>query len=309
MSDTRVIIFGCQAISIEILRYLSNLDNVKIIKLFTYEVPSDVSRGQESIIDVAKEMKINISSPSRISKAIVDEIIDLKPDLIISAYYRKIFPKELINIARLGIINIHPSVLPNYRGPVPTAWAILNGENEFGITIHQVDSGIDTGNILVQKKYNISDDETGYELYLRAMSLGAKLFIENFDDIVAGIIKPQTQKLGGSYFGKLKNRVLINWKDSGKNIRNQVRVRARPYNPIETILENKYFFINKVTILNNMSTPVQVPGKILKVNNDDSFIVSCADGALHIEEYSVYPPFEGVEKEIYLKPGRSFEDS
>ena len=89
---------------------------------------------------------------------------------------------------------------------------------------------------------------------------------------------------------------------------NQVRVRAKPYNPIETILENKYFFINKVSILNNSSIKVQVPGKILKVNKDDTFIVSCADGAVHIEEYSVYPPFEGVEKEIYLKAGRSFEN-
>ena len=309
MSDTRVIIFGCQAISIEILRHLVSLDDVNVIKLFTYEVASDLSRGQESIIDVAKEMNIDISSPSRISKVIIDEIKELKPDIIISAYYRKIFPKELINIAKLGIVNIHPSLLPNYRGPVPTAWAILNGENEFGITIHQVDSGIDTGDILVQKKYNISEKETGHDLYLRAMDLGAKLFIENFDDIVSGIIKPKIQQSGGSYFGKLKNKVLLNWKDSGKNIINQVRVRAKPYNPIETILENKYFFINKVSILNNSSIKVQVPGKILKVNKDDTFIVSCADGAVHIEEYSVYPPFEGVEKEVYLKAGRSFEDS
>tara|TARA_B100000780_G_scaffold166311_1_gene116381 strand:- start:181 stop:1110 length:930 start_codon:yes stop_codon:yes gene_type:complete len=309
MSDTRVIIFGCQGISIEILRHLVSLEGVNVIKLFTYEVASDLSRGQESIIDVAKEMNINISSPSRISKVIIDDIKELKPDIIISAYYRKIFPKELINIAKLGIVNIHPSLLPNYRGPVPTAWAILNGENEFGITIHQVDSGIDTGDILVQKKYNISEKETGYDLYLRAMDLGAKLFIENFDDIVSGIIKPKIQQSGGSYFGKLKNRLLLNWKDSGKNIMNQVRVRAKPYNPIETILENKYFFINKVSILNNSSIKVQVPGKILKVNKDDTFIVSCADGAVHIEEYSVYPPFEGVEKEIYLKAGRSFENS
>ena len=309
MSDTRVIIFGCQGISIEILRHLVSLDDVNVIKLFTYEVASDLSRGQESIIDVAKEMNIDISSPSRISKVIIDEIKELKPDIIISAYYRKIFPKELINIAKLGIVNIHPSLLPNYRGPVPTAWAILNGENEFGITIHQVDSGIDTGDILVQKKYNISEKETGHDLYLRAMDLGAKLFIENFDDIVSGIIKPKIQQSGGSYFGKLKNKVLLNWKDSGKNIINQVRVRAKPYNPIETILENKYFFINKVSILNNSSIKVQVPGKILKVNKDDTFIVSCADGAVHIEEYSVYPPFEGVEKEVYLKAGRSFEDS
>ena len=188
----------------------------------------------------------------------------------------------------------------------PTAWAILNNETEFGITIHQVDSGIDTGDILVQEKYKIYDQETGHELYLRAMDLGAKLLIENFENIANQHIKPKKQPLGGSYFGKLKTRVLIDWKDKGSFIKNQVRVRAMPYNPIETILENKYFFINKVSIVKKNIYPIQVPGKILKVYDNETFDVSCSDGALHIEEYSVFPPFTGVEKGIYLMEGRAF---
>jgi hypothetical protein len=79
-----------------------------------------------------------------------------------------------------------------------------------------------------------------------------------------------------------------------------------PYNPIETILENKYFFINKVSIVKKNIYPIQVPGKILKVYDNETFDVSCSDGALHIEEYSVFPPFTGVEKGIYLMEGRAF---
>ncbi len=306
-NNKKIVIFGCQAIAIRILRHLCRLDNINVVKVITYEVLSDISRGQESIINVAKDMNINISSPSKISPDVISEIIELGPDLIISAYYRKIFPKELLRVAKLGIINIHPSLLPFYRGPVPTAWAILNGEKSFGITVHKVDEGIDTGDILVQKEYDIGDDETGHELYLRAMELGADLFIDNFEDIINNNIEAKKQSAGGSYFGKLKTRVLINWKDSAESIKNQVRIRSKPYNPIETILENKYFFINKVSVNKDKIFPIQVPGKILKVFNDESILVSCSDGSIHITDYSVYPPFSGLEKEFYLKVGRSFE--
>ena len=136
----------------------------------------------------------------------------LNPILLFQLTTERYF-KELLSASKLGVINIHPSLLPYYRGPVPTAWAIINNEKEFGITIHQVDSGIDTGDILVQEKYDIHDDETGHDLYLRAMEKGAELLINNFDRIMNEEIKPKKQPSGGSYFGKLSTRVLIDWKE------------------------------------------------------------------------------------------------
>lgn len=308
MSKKKVIIFGCQAIAIDILRHLHSLETVDVEMVITYEILSDISRGQESIIDVAEQLNIPISSPGRISNDLVQEIEKIQPDLIISAYYRKIFPKNLIKIPKLGIVNIHPSSLPDYRGPVPTAWAMLKGEKVFGVTIHQIDEGIDTGDILVQSLHDIDEEETGYDLYLKAMSIGSKLFIDNFENIINNKILPKKQRPGGSYFGKLDSKVFINWKDSAESIKNQVRVRSVPYNPIETILENKYFFINRVSIDDENKFPIQTPGKILKVYHDDRLLVSCSNGALIIEDYSVFPPFSGVEKEIYLKVGRHFDD-
>ena len=304
----KVILFGCQAISIEILKFLRAQSDVEIVKVITYEVVADISRGQESIKKVAADMGIEVSSPSRISSELVEEIKNIQPDLIISAYYRKIFPKKLIDIPRLGIINIHPSLLPHYRGPVPTAWAILNGESEFGITIHKVDIGIDTGDILVQACYQIGDDETGFELYLRAMALGARLFNENFRQIIENRIVATKQPNGGSYYGKLKTRTILDWKQSAEMIKNNVRIRAHPYNPIESILDNKYFFINKVVVVDNHDFPIQIPGRILKVADDDTFFVSCSDGIVHVLDYGVYPPFTDIEKKLYLKPGRTFDE-
>jgi len=302
----RVILFGCQAISIEILRYLALQKDIEVSKVITYEVLSDVSRGQESVITVAEDLGIEMLSPPRVSSDLIEEIRSINPDLIISAYYRKIFPKELIEIPRLGIVNIHPSLLPYYRGPVPTAWAILNNETKFGITIHKVDAGIDTGDILVQSKHDIGDDETGYELYLRAMKLGADLFIDNFYNIINDKIQAFKQPSGGSYYGKLNPRVFVDWRQSAQTIKNNVRVRSLPYNPIETTLQNKNFFINKVSICKDDKFSAQVPGKIIEVHDDDSLVVSCSDGTIHVKEYNVYPPFTGVEKKIYLKPGRAF---
>ena len=114
MDKKKVIIFGCQAISINILRYLASLKNIEIPKIYTYEILSDISRGQESIIDVAKNLKIPISSPKTISKRTIEEVKSFNPDLILSAYYRKIFPESLIKLPKLGVINIHPSYLPFY---------------------------------------------------------------------------------------------------------------------------------------------------------------------------------------------------
>ena len=281
---------------------------VFITRKWKFIITSGLVQIKEISHEESSELGVPVEHPKKISSNLVSDLRKINPDLIISAYYRKIFPKELIEIPRLGIINIHPSLLPFYRGPVPTAWAILNNETEFGITIHKVDNGIDTGDILLQSIHDIGDDETGYELYLRAMSLGAKLLINNFDKIIRSQIQPLKQETGGSYYGKLGSRVFLNWKQSAQKIKNNVRIRSRPYNPIETVLENKYFFINRVSIDKNFLFPVQVPGKILQVNSDGTFLVSCSDGAVLIEDYSVYPTFTGIEKEIYLQPGRSFDE-
>ena len=138
------------------------------------------------------------------------------------------------------------------------------------------------------------------------MQLGADLFKKHFLNILNDEIKPQKQRSGGSYYGKLDSRVLIDWRQSAQVIKNNVRVRAHPYIPIETILESKYFFINKVSIVQDGRIPVQVPGQIKKVFQDDTFLVSCSDGMIDVEEYDGFPPFSGIEKEIYLRPGRSF---
>jgi methionyl-tRNA formyltransferase len=308
MIKKKVVVFGCQQIAVDVLKYLSSAPEIEVSLVVTYEVPSDISRGQSSVIDVAKDLGLKSINPKIISNKLIDEIEAIEPDLILSVYYRKVLPHRLINIPKLGAINIHPSALPFYRGPVPTAWAIMNGEKEFGITIHKIDEGIDTGEILLQELFEIKDEDTGYELYQRAMSIGAQLLIKNFNRIINDEFVTYPQSSGGSYYGKLDGRIFIDWRRSAEDIRNQIRVRAEPYNPAEALLMNKYVFINRASIYKETDLIAQRPGRVLKILPKDYLVVSCADGALVLEEYDIYPKLNDIERPIYLKEGNYFSN-
>lgn len=301
----KVVIFGCQQIAVDIISYLTTQSDIELSLVITYELPLDQTYGYESVISICKEKNIDVINPKFLTNDVIQHVINISPDIILSLYYRKIFPKIIIDIPKLGCINIHPGALPNYRGPVPTAWAIANGETKFGITMHYMDEQIDTGNILVQELYNIGEDETGFELYTRAMKLGFNLFKNNFHKIITGAIKSVPQIGIGSYYGKKDGKYTIDWKRSTKEIIGLIRVHAKPFNPAETILFNKYFLINKAEKY-SLDKPLQGSGKIVKIMESGQFVVSCADGYLLIKEYEIAPAISDNEKAIYLREGNCF---
>ena len=190
----KIVLFGCQQIAVDFIRFLLNQKSVNLCLVITYELPLDKTYGYESVLETFSDYKFDVLNPSRITTEIVKKISDINPDVIFSIYYRKILPKSILNLPKLGCINIHPGLLPKYRGPIPTAWSIENGEKNFGITIHLMDEGIDTGPIYVQELYPIKKNETGFELYTRAMKIGAKLLADNFNDIVKDKIPSKPQK-------------------------------------------------------------------------------------------------------------------
>ena len=302
----RIVLFGCQQIAVDFIESIINKSDINLLSVYTYELPLDKTYGYASVYDKCIELNIPCEKPQRITNKIIDDIAELQPDYILSVYYRKIFPKKLLSIPKDGCINIHPSMLPEYRGPVPTAWAIMNGETEFGITLHLMDEGIDTGDILVQEIFEIGEEETGYELYTRGMDLGAKMLDKHIEDVLYGRVIATPQKGIGSYYGKLKGKHTINWRDKAENIKNMIRIHAFPYNSAETILFNHYVFINKATVINSSEYILQGPGIIVDEINGNP-VVSCADGHLILEEYSVFPKIQGHERSVYFKVGNKFD--
>lgn len=133
---------------------------------------------------------------------VFDMLSDFKPDYIIAAYGLRIFPKNLLELARITAFNLHPAYLPDYKGRWIPSWAIINGETEHGITIHVMDEGIDTGPILFQKKLPVSLDDTAYSLYNKIMCDFIIIFDDFFRDLIGGRIVSKPMPPGGRYFGK-----------------------------------------------------------------------------------------------------------
>jgi methionyl-tRNA formyltransferase len=149
----------------------------------------------------------------------------LQPDIMVVVAYGQILPKSILNIPRYGAVNVHASLLPNYRGSAPIAWAILNGEKMAGVTTMVMDEGMDTGDILLQSETPIGQAETCETLRDRLASLGAQLLKETLEKIKAGNIRPIPQDhLKATYAPLLKKEDgRIDWEKGAREIDRQVR--------------------------------------------------------------------------------------
>jgi methionyl-tRNA formyltransferase len=156
----------------------------------------------------AMEMGLPIFQPERIREdAALSRIEALTPDLMVVVAYGQILPARLIEMPRLGTLNVHASLLPRHRGPAPIEWAILNGDRETGVTIMQMDAGVDTGPILSQRAVSITPDETAQQLEDRLAHEGARLLVETIDHLRWGDVKPVPQPAEGvSHAARLKSQ-------------------------------------------------------------------------------------------------------
>lgn len=149
----------------------------------------------------------------------------LEPDVIVVAAYGQILPRKILELAPHGCVNVHASLLPKYRGAAPIQWAILKGESESGITIMQVDAGLDTGPILAQESIPIRDDDTAQSLHDRLAELGAQLLTRTLPQLLQGEIRPTPQNEAESSYARKISRQdgLIHWDSPARNLWNQVR--------------------------------------------------------------------------------------
>ena len=157
-------------------------------------------RGMKMIASPVKEYalekNLKLFQPEKITNntEFKDEIRNLNPDLVCVVSYGVILPKSFLKIPPLGCINVHPSMLPKYRGSAPIQWAILNGDKKTGVTIMYLNEQMDAGDIITQEEVDIDDDETTGELWNRLSTVGAKLLLKSVEDIEKVIIKIEKQK-------------------------------------------------------------------------------------------------------------------
>ncbi len=236
----------------------------------------------------------------------IKELLSLEPDIFVVAAYR-ILPPCVFNIPEKGTFNLHASLLPAYRGPAPIHRAIQAGESETGITIFRIDSGIDTGDVVLQRKTEIGPFETTPEVYTRLSILGAQEMVRVCNMIEQGEVEYSKQEdSGASRAPKLrKEEGLINWESTAEEIFNKIRA-FKPFPGTWSFLRGKRICID-------WAVPSEFQGSSGEVLSTEKkgVIVGCSQGSLEL--LRVKP--EGkrcMEAEDFLngfqiKPGERFE--
>ena len=211
-----------------------------------------------------------------------DELKSLRADIQIVIAFRML-PVDVWNMPPLGTVNLHASLLPNYRGAAPINWAIINGEEKTGLTTFKLKHEIDTGDVLLQKELLISNDETAGELHDRMMLEGADLVVDTLLKLVSDEIVPQAQKY--STTDKKAPKIFkedceIDWNKGGIEIFNLIRGLS-PYPAARTRLDNKILKVFKCHFIPENHS--QYPGSI--TTDKTSFLgFYCNDGVIQLEE-------------------------
>ncbi len=277
----------------EIIKHISNKTDIKIVAIFT-------DYNSESIIKYADSMNIKIfkGNPRKQKDKLERFLIEIgKSDLIFSINYLFIIEKILIDYPRLFALNIHGSLLPKYRGRTPHVWAIINGENKTGITVHKIDEGVDTGDILLQKEINIEEKDTGNDILQKYNLIYPELVEESIKLVIKNKANFYKQNnLKATYFGKrTPNDGEINWNWSKERIYNWVRAQASPYPGAFTFYKNKKIIIDKIEFSDYGFTFNDKNGKILNSLNK---IIKTPNGAMKIIKYRFE---ENNSKDIFEK--------
>ena len=223
----KTIFMGTPEFAIPSLKVVSQNTDLKLI--FTKEDKRN-ARGNKIIYSPVKQFgldnDIEVIQPKRMKdEEVIDKIKEVNPDLIVVVAYGKILPKEIIDIPKYGIINVHSSLLPKYRGASPIHSAILNGDKESGVSIMYIEEGLDSGDVILKETCEITEDDTLGTLHDRLKELGAIGLEKALKLIEAEEVKAEKQDDSKATFVKpiTKEQAKIDWNNTKEVIFNQIR--------------------------------------------------------------------------------------
>jgi methionyl-tRNA formyltransferase len=208
---------------------------------------------------------------------------EISPDMVVLAAFGQILPIEIIELPRMGCLNVHPSLLPLYRGAAPINWTLINGEEKTGVTIMMMDEGVDTGDILLQEEMDIAPDEIFDNLHNRLSQLGAEILLKAVKGVAEGSIerKPQDSSRA-TYAPKLtKETGYIDWNHSAHEIVNLIRGLSSTPGAYAFLRDKKLKIYHAVP--GPLSTGEKEPGTIGQFM-ESGLQVSTADGHVYIQD-------------------------
>ncbi len=262
-------------------------------------------RGMKMIASPVKEYALEkhleVYQPEKVrnNEEFLNTVKKINPDLICVVAYGKILPKELLEIPKMGCINVHGSLLPQYRGAAPIQWAVLNGDKKTGITTMYMNEGMDTGDMILKKEVQIGEDETTGELWERLSKIGAKLLVETVEKIEDGTAPREKQPEDFTMAPMLhKEMANIDW---DKKDATQIKNLVRGLNPIMgayTYLNGKkikFWKVEKLTTeelaqkYNEMNEYMDYikkvqPGTVLFSNAKQGLYIKCNNDIISVIE-------------------------
>ncbi len=277
---------GTADLSCASLQALNDAPEMRVLAVITQpDRPKgrDLHLQASPVKQLALRLGLPVLQPERArEEGFIAQLRPLEPDLIAVAAYGQILPRSLLDLPRAGCLNVHTSLLPKYRGAAPIQWAILNGDVQTGVTIMQMDMGLDTGPIVTQESTPILPEDNAQTLHDRLARLGAALLVRTIPTFIAGTIQPRPQPGdGASYARKIKKEDgRLDWAQPAPTLWNRVRglmpwPGAFTFQPGQT---NPHLLKIWRAELTDLAGP---PGQILRAEKS-GIVVGCGDRALRI---------------------------
>ena len=300
----RIVFFGTPKFAIPSLKDL--LQSGEELAAVVTQTDKKGGRGRILLPSPVKELAMNrglkIIQPSNIKDtAFLNELSVIKPDMVVVVAYGKILPQQILKLPPLGCINVHASLLPKYRGAAPIQRAIINGEEQTGITTMLMDEGLDTGSILLQEKTDITDEDNADTLSKKLSEMGALLLMKTIRGLKNGSVRPVPQEGIPSYAPTLKKKDgKIDWSKSAKEIFNLIRgLYSWPC---------AYCYLNKERIKIIRAKALDgsgFPGRVERANKGE-FVIGTGKGLISIIE--LQPEGKTIMSAVSFLQGRRVEE-
>ena len=277
----RVVFMGTPDIAATCLKKIL-ADGFEVVGVYT-QPDRPKGRGMKMVFSPVKEVaiahEIPVFQPENFREdETVEQLKALQPDVVAVVAYGRILPQRVLDLVPQGFINIHASILPQYRGSAPYQWAVLDGRKETGVSAQFMVHAMDAGDVVGVAKTPIGPDETAGELLDRLAVLGAELLSETLTKFSKGELIPQAQDESQVSFAPMLDKSMcpIDWTKSAQQIHDQVR-GLHPW-PVATMeLKGKKFKVHATKIVPGHGTP----GEILSLSKT-GLVIACGDGAIEV---------------------------
>lgn len=285
----RAVFFGTPSFAVPCLEALTEVADVAhVITQPDRPQGRKLAKAAPAVKQRAEELGLPVSQPTKIrTSAFANWLRSLEADVGVVVAYGRILPASVLGAPRLGCVNVHASLLPKYRGAAPVQWAVLNGERETGVTLMQMDEGMDTGPILAQRRLEIGAGETSGELAPRLSQLGAELLRRELPVFLRGALEPQPQEDGQATEAPLlrKEHGAIDWARPAPRVADHVR-GMHPWPGAFTRLGDKRVKVHRVRVGGQPASqrgPQEPPGTVIRADRQ-GIEVACEPGSIVIEE-------------------------